>query len=245
MRVLFVQKSKPLIFGCHAHTHPCYEIVITTKGQSCTHLENSAFEVQKGSLVFLPPNTLHWHTSQEGFADICLHTDQNPFGQTAPFSCLDTSNSLVQLAEMANVNYLQKDNHYEAINIKLLEAVCEYVVRLQGQQHKWDFVWKFKELLTQNLSNVHFDIAAASCQMGVSFDYMRHKFKDELGQTPLEYLTYIRIRQAKRLLEHNPLYRVAEIAEMCGYSDPFYFSKTFKTLVGVSPREFRQSKTNK
>ena len=77
--------------------------------------------------------------------------------------------------------------------------------------------------------------------MGISFDYMRHCFKEETGETPLEYLTKMRIRQAKRHLRQNKFYSVGEIAYLCGFSDRYYFSKIFKKLTGMSPGEYQKS----
>ena len=51
------------------------------------------------------------------------------------------------------------------------------------------------------------------------------------------YLSKIRIKHATRMLENEKL-PVAELAVKCGFEDPFYFSKVFKQITGVSPSKY-------
>lgn len=69
--------------------------------------------------------------------------------------------------------------------------------------------------------------------------YISRIFKEERGITVMEYLTKVRLEEAKKLLR-NPKYNIDEIAEKLGYSDPSYFSKVFRRYEGVSPSQFRQ-----
>lgn len=55
-----------------------------------------------------------------------------------------------------------------------------------------------------------------------------------------EYITMIRIRQALSLLEKSEEISLKEIAEACGYSDQFYFSRVFKKQTGYSPSDYRK-----
>ena len=56
----------------------------------------------------------------------------------------------------------------------------------------------------------------------------------------VEYITETRIASAKEMLEQGDL-KVYEIAEKLGYESAFYFSKVFKKVTGLSPREYQQS----
>lgn len=66
-------------------------------------------------------------------------------------------------------------------------------------------------------------------------------FQKELRQPPMQYLTALRIGYARRYLKENPELQVAEIAKMCGYDNPAYFSETFRKIMDMSPREYRLS----
>ncbi|MFB5673781.1 response regulator [Paenibacillus terreus] len=72
----------------------------------------------------------------------------------------------------------------------------------------------------------------------VSREYISRKFKQEFGINFSDYLSKYRIEKAK-LLMLNPNLKISQIAEMVGIHDVKYFSKVFKKLEGVSPKEYR------
>ncbi len=69
--------------------------------------------------------------------------------------------------------------------------------------------------------------------------YFCRLFRAETGMTPMEYLTEIRLKQAKRLL-HNTGMGIVEIAGACGFASPAYFTKRFRVTYGITPREYRK-----
>jgi len=74
----------------------------------------------------------------------------------------------------------------------------------------------------------------------ISSSYLSVIIKKETGKTFIEYLTDIRMEQARILLiETNK--KSYEIAEECGFSNPTYFSTVFKGVYGVSPSVFRKN----
>lgn len=62
-------------------------------------------------------------------------------------------------------------------------------------------------------------------------------FRENFNMTPNRYVTFRRIDRAKELLITGSL-TVTGVAELCGYSDIYYFSKVFKKEVGVSPNNW-------
>lgn len=78
----------------------------------------------------------------------------------------------------------------------------------------------------------------------VSREYISRKFKQELGDNFSDYLGKYRIDKAK-LLMLNPNLKISQIAEMVGIHDVKYFSKVFKKIEGVSPKDYRSKVTIK
>ena len=64
-------------------------------------------------------------------------------------------------------------------------------------------------------------------------------FKQDCGMTVNDYIVSRRMAIAKELLQYTEL-SVGAIASKCGFSDPFYFSKSFTKQVGISPSAFRR-----
>lgn len=65
-------------------------------------------------------------------------------------------------------------------------------------------------------------------------------FKRSIGKTPIEYLNLVRLQNSKELLK-NTDNSVGEIAELCGFSNVYYFSNIFKKHIGISPNTFRKN----
>lgn len=79
------------------------------------------------------------------------------------------------------------------------------------------------------------------CQhLHISTGYFSSIFKKEMKMTFVSYLLHIRMEAAKELLRTSDL-KAFEIAEKVGYTEPNYFSFSFKKHVGVSPKEYRSS----
>lgn len=77
---------------------------------------------------------------------------------------------------------------------------------------------------------------------GLSRTALAERFRDAMGDTPLNHLRVLRMQRAMRLLTETDRKLEAVAAEV-GYRDAFSFSKVFKRTVGLSPKAFRQRDT--
>lgn len=75
---------------------------------------------------------------------------------------------------------------------------------------------------------------------GMSRSAFALRFKELLGQTPLDYVTDWRMQKAIQLLQERDQ-KLVEVAQSVGYESDAAFSKAFKRVVGVAPGEYRQS----
>jgi two-component system response regulator YesN len=79
------------------------------------------------------------------------------------------------------------------------------------------------------------EIARAS---HLSVSRLAHLFKEQMGITLIDYVTGVRIEQAKELLLGTDQ-SCTEICFQVGYNNQSYFTRTFKSVVGLTPRQFR------
>lgn len=73
----------------------------------------------------------------------------------------------------------------------------------------------------------------------LSEQYLSELFKRETGRTITDYIREYKIEMAKMFM-NDTRYKITDIAEKVGYNDARHFSKIFKKLVGVTPKEYRR-----
>lgn len=75
--------------------------------------------------------------------------------------------------------------------------------------------------------------------IGISRSYLTKIFRQEISLSPQEYLMNFRAQQAGYLLKHTDS-SIKEIALNCGYGDAIAFSKAFKKMYSISPKQYRE-----
>lgn len=113
-------------------------------------------------------------------------------------------------------DYKEEDRHG-----KLADSIEEYLI----------------ENYNKNITN---DIIAK--KFGFVPSYISRIFKLRKGVSPSEYITKYRIKTAKKLMLENPEIMIKQVAEMVGFKESYYFSKTFKRETGMWPTEFLSGK---
>ncbi|MDK2986121.1 MAG: two-component system, response regulator YesN [Clostridia bacterium] len=99
-----------------------------------------------------------------------------------------------------------------------------------------DVIFKAMNYIRNNYANISLKEVAA--EVALNPTYFSKLFKKETGRSYTDYLNKVRVDVSKRLLKKDlPL---AEIAQMVGFGDQSYFSKTFKKYEGISPNKWRQ-----
>lgn len=88
-------------------------------------------------------------------------------------------------------------------------------------------------------------IVTVCAQFGITQPYLSNLFRTHCGCTYNEYLTALRIDEAKKLLDSDEDILIGEVAERVGFNGQFYFSKVFKDVTGLSPRDYRNRERDK
>lgn len=116
---------------------------------------------------------------------------------------------------------------------------------LFGRSKKTKLV-PFSEEITSTVNYINrnlektLDVDELADRVYLSHSGLIWKFKKELGTTPSHYISIQRLRYAKQLLLNHPEYTITQVSELCGYSNPFYFTNLFREYSGMSPTAFRR-----
>ena len=78
-------------------------------------------------------------------------------------------------------------------------------------------------------------------QAGHSISHFSEWFRNQTGQSPMSYFVQLKIRLACRLLDLTDK-PIKTVALETGYSDPYYFSRVFKKVMGIAPEKYRAIK---
>ena len=72
----------------------------------------------------------------------------------------------------------------------------------------------------------------------ISRSYLYRIFIRNIGVSPIRYVMDIKISRSCYLLANTKM-SIGEVAYAMGYTDPLYYSRVFKSIMGVTPTEFR------
>ena len=148
---------------------------------------------------------------------------------------LDPILSLLQKSELLSKTRGNSD-------LLLLSTVYKLCDSVASARQKGYFQRDLRLYASKNYMDLHFKesdcLATAIAQSGLSSRRFNDLFRQSFDTTPNRYLTMQKIQYAKTLLEMQSL-TVSEIAEFCGFSDVYYFSKVFKQICGVPPSKWK------
>ena len=68
-------------------------------------------------------------------------------------------------------------------------------------------------------------------------------FKKQTGSNLNDYVNQVKIEKARELLGLHE-YMMYEISDMLGFENPYYFSKVFKKIMGMTPSEYEMTRKN-
>lgn len=95
------------------------------------------------------------------------------------------------------------------------------------------------EYINQNYSK-NINMALVSNEVSMNYTFFSETFKDVVGESFVDYLKSIRINMAKKLLRSSNM-PISKVSGEVGFNDEKHFSKTFKTLTGSTPSEYRKT----
>lgn len=144
-------------------------------------------------------------------------------------------------------------------SVKLLVARCNNLVtgrrRLQEKYQKQPeasvqmlsanpndqaILQKAVDIVMQHLDDPEFSISSFAKEMGISRTYLFTKIRGLTGQSPNEFISTIRLKQAAAKLVENPQASMSDIAYSLGFSSPSYFIKCFRNQYGKTPVAYRK-----
>ena len=257
MRLLYVTEAKFVIDWISLpHSHHFTELFYVLNGKGMFIINDQSFQVQKDDLIIVNSNVTHKETSslEEPLHYVVMGTDELEFhanpGKNYFVYNFSSHNKLLHFYIKSILMELRtQDDHFEYLCQNLFENLVYQIQR-----------WTKNQLLVKPLQktnkecrfieqyiNEHFreDISLQSLSeiVHLSKYYLAHAFKEYKGMSPINYLTQVRINEARHLLDTTD-FSAAKIADLTGFSSQSYFSQIFHKETGMTPNKYRKKTKN-
>ena len=166
--------------------------------------------------------------------------------QTHTLALHNTMQALAsEMAEQAPGSEMVANRLAEVLIIQMLRAY----ITLEPERHRGWLRAIFDSQIGTALSALHDNVSnpwtveSLAEAAGMSRSAFALRFKELLGQTPLEYVTEWRMQKGMQLLERRDK-KLVDVARAVGYESDAAFSKAFKRVVGSSPGEYLKRNLN-
>lgn len=239
MRNIDCVKFDTPIRGCDKHSHTMWEVILNLSGYVKSTIGGASYDIAPGDIMVIPPYVEHDGISDGYYSDMFFQTDEIDFHNIVIVH--DHDNTVLNLMNILHKVCTEKDYGYTLIAGSLVNTISLFIKKLSKQNNHPQFLENLKDRIYENISNSDFNISEEIKKIGYNYDYLRRLFKNEFDETPLEYITRLRINQAKVLLVQDNFRGVGDVSRQCGFSDSFYFSSCFKKHTGLSPLQYRKN----
>ncbi len=227
--------------GSQPGLHDHWEFIFCLSGGGEYAIGGRRLVLSKGDMAAVPPRTPHFCTADRAFKAIQVLMD-NPT-LVLKDACLvhgDGSPHLQAAFEGALYHYgsgLPGKNHLLAAYGSLI--VCYLAVCKTGPNVS-PVISEIEMDIRRRFSDPAYELEAYLRSLPFNYDYLRKLFQREMGVTPLQYLNDLRLHTAAEALlsAEGTSGSVTEIARMCGFREPLYFSRMFKKKFGLSPTHY-------
>lgn len=239
-----------------ANWHESIEIIYVTKGNGFVTCDFSDREVKEGEIFVINSDVLHSFKIAEGDEsleyyffivgrDFCLFngvdTDNIKFEEVInDADIIETYKEVIKAYELSGE---YKGVAVCAVALKLLFGLCSSHIKTQPKKSdkkplNLENVRSAIIYIRENISGkiTIKDLALAS---GISEYYFIREFKRITHYTPVTYINMVRCDTARKFLAEGT-YNVGEVADMCGFDNMPYFTKTFKKYTGLLPSQVKK-----
>ena len=236
----YVSRTQKGIKEFPMHKHNDIEIAFYQNTKGIVRTPDKDYPFLPGDTVIIPPGVYHSSYTDTELDAIYLKGNFNLlFHLSTPMVVEDNRNN-----EGCQLVTLLYNNRFS--NREYLLSLCDAFIHFLALKIDFkDETEKTVNGLIEEFTRLSFEPDLNPSEIlrksGYAEDYIRSKFKKVTGKTPTAFITDIRINHACFLMEtYGNSLNFSEIAEASGYTDYVYFSKRFKEVTGVSPREYRR-----
>ena len=190
-----------ITFTTKQHYHDDWELVYCTGGHGQFEFQNLTLSYGAGDLVVIPPKVPHTNISNEGFTNIHMNIIDATFPFREPLILSDDSDGHILNAFRDAFYFFNSEIDGKQLIVDAFgNLVVNYVVAFRDKKPLRSIVDEIKSDIMQNFTDCDYELDKYLHSIPFSYDYLRKLFKSEMGMTPHNYLTNLRVQMAEKLL---------------------------------------------
>lgn len=244
------------------HYHDCHEIIFITKGAAQLRVNGLIETAGQGDIVIFSRFEEHSVASRtEDYRRYVLQiapdVPADPylakvfsilFNRPEQFRnvlhCAHCAGEITDICQRLLQEQTQnrdfRDDMLNLLTQQLLILLCRQMPQIIAafSESAFDTVQQLQRRLERDYRQ-SFTLPQLAEECGFSVSYLSHLFKRITGSSVMGYLQSCRMAAAKKQLVETPM-EISAIVESCGFADASNFSRTFRSLTGFTPTQFRR-----
>ena len=251
-----LEKCAPL-YSFGPAVRPTYLLHYVLEGQGYYYVNDNKYTVSKNQGFLIEPNVVTFYQADKDNPwtylwigidgdKAKLYLNSAGLNENHLIFTYEKDDSLKEyVLEMLKHHTMSDSDAFkiEGLLYLFFSKLCEdrkEISSMSKEENTNNYINKAIEFIQNNYHNSIkvTDIANYIC---LNRSYLTSIFQNNLNMSPQKFLMKFRITKAAELL-YNTNLSITNIAYSCGYSDPLAFSKAFKKIKGISPKEYRNTK---
>ena len=226
-------------------TAPYYRMHFVTQGEGVLHTQNGEYRLSAGDVFFCLPSTPYaiqsikdFHYAYIAYLGERANATAHKFGiniKNCVFSGFQRLSSLWKECTQSRdeVSSLMA----EGTLLYTLSAIATTNLPPESRRNAPQTAFLIKKFIDENFADADLSLQTLCSSLSYSPKYISKLFKKAYQVSFKEYLNIIRINNACALISKG-FSSVKELAFLCGFNDPLYFSKVFKAKTTQAPSEY-------
>lgn len=234
---------------CFPHDLKYQEIIFHFSGHTTVYFDHLILETKPNTIRFLPKGqTARYDVLRHECGeciDVFFQTDR-PISSFAFVTDAAQNEKLGAFFKKLFALWVSKNDGYYFESLSLLYKIF---AELQKEHHASEqHVFKIKpaiDYIHDRFLQEDFSVKTLAAMCGMKESYFQRLFKEKYGLPPRKYIIHLKINHACELLQ-SERYSITQVAELCHFSDVYFFSRQFKAYMDITPTQFiRNYKSSK
>ncbi len=222
-----------------------YIISYVLEGEGRLHTKNNSYKLFAGDVFFSFPAVPYAIESVRNFKYSCISFVGARADIIMDELAINEDRCVFKDMDEVGKVWISLGNDNKAVCALRSESVLLYTFsciqsatsKNENETKQMNIPDLIKKVIDENIANPTLTLDKISQEISYDKKYISTIFKKTYQVTISEYITNARIREACVLMEGGHK-NVSDISFLCGYKDPLYFSRVFKSRLGLSPRAY-------